>query len=317
MSELPNATLVEVGELPSIDTTKLFSPVVGKASPIDNFMNHTNAINVIRMRSIGVPSPELASISVLGYLSAVETYFRTLLSRLAHIDPPTQKLLANKQVMFSVAMSRPKETLAEALYEDSFAQVKDVKNKLLEIGLRPSNELERAFKEYDKICHVRHCCVHRFGHLGTRNAEELGMREHRDLIGNVFTANAEDLDKIGDALQQFVKTCNNHVYRHVIDRTVIDQNLINTSFDWKWAWTFRADKKRFERYYDLFALTNFAPASKPLKEVYQAFHDTSKKTVAGMARRARPAPSIAHIEGSEPIPEDVTGHEKVSPLDAI
>ena len=109
--------LVEVGPIPTIDTARLFRPAKEDLSPIDKFIANTNAINKILAGAVsgGSPSPELCSVVVQGYLSAVETYFRTLLSRLVHIDPLSQKAMEKKQLSFSVAMSRPRDTLAEAL----------------------------------------------------------------------------------------------------------------------------------------------------------------------------------------------------------
>lgn len=282
--------LVEVQPLPSIDTTQLFRHTGEVWSPIDKFIANTNAINVILAGATvdRDPSPELCSIVVLGYLSAVETYFRTLLSRLAHIDELTMEALGQKQLLFSVAMKRPRESLAEALYEDSFASVKELKARLGEIGMsKLPTEIEVALGTYESICHVRHCCVHRFGYLGNKNANDLGMSKHHHLIGGLFSASTDELANIADALQVFVKTCNNHIFKFVTDRTVTAQNDPGHDFEWawRWSWKYKADKKHFKPYYDLFALVVGRPASVGIKDAYKRFKDGNASKVADMAAR--------------------------------
>lgn len=259
-------------------------------SPIDKFVANTNAINVILAGATanGNPTPELCSIVVLGYLSAVETYFRTLLSRLAHIDELTTEALGHKQLLFSVAMKRPRESLAEALYEDSFANVKELRTRLAEIGMKQlPGEIEGALGTFESICHVRHCCVHRFGYLGNKNAQDLGMSKHQHLIGGIFSPSSDDLANIADALQVFVKTCNNHVFRFVTDRTVTAQGDPRREFEWSWnwLWDYRKDRKRFKAYYDLFAVVKGIPSSVSLKEAYSQFKDVNAAKVTAMAAR--------------------------------
>lgn len=290
MTAITIRPLVEVQPLPTIDTTQLFMHSDEVWSPIDKFMANTNAINVILAGATanGDPTPELCSIVVLGYLSAVETYFRTLLSRLAHIDDLTTEALGQKQLLFSVAMKRPRESLAEALYEDSFASVKELKARLAEIGMKQlPDEIEAALGTYESICHVRHCCVHRFGYLGNKNAYDLGMSKHHHLIGGIFSPSSDDLANIADALQVFVKTCNNHVFRFVTDRTVTAQEDPRHEFEWtwRWFWEYRKDKKRFKTYYDLFALVRGRPSSVSLKEAYSHFKDVNAAKVAAMAAK--------------------------------
>jgi hypothetical protein len=281
--------IVAVGPMPTIDTTRLFRPVQEVLSPIDKFIANTNAINKILVgaASGGDPTPELCSVVLLGYLSAVETYFRTLLSRLVHVDPISMRHMGQKPLLFSVAMSRPRDTLAEALYEDSFASVKELKSSLGEIGMSVNKlpeEIESALREYGKICHLRHCCVHRFGYLGTKNAADLGMAAHQHLIGGIFAASTDELTDIADALQQFVKTCNNHLFRFVIDRTIDDQHKPDPACEWKWSWSYSKDWRHFARFYNLFALKNGTPSSPPVREVYDHFKASNAKKVAGMGK---------------------------------
>ncbi|MER9331190.1 hypothetical protein [Mesorhizobium sp. M0488] len=290
MTAIAIRPLVEVQPLPSIDTTQLFRHTDEVWSPIDKFIANTNAINVILAGATANrdPSPELCSIVLLGYLSAVETYFRTLLSRLAHIDELTMEALGQKQLLFSVAMKRPRESLAEALYEDSFASVKELKARLGEIGMtKLPPEIDAALGIYESICHVRHCCVHRFGYLGNKNANDLGMSKHHHLIGGLFSASTDDLANIADALQVFVKTCNNHIFKFVTDRTVVAQICPKHDFEWAWSWTwkFKTDKKRFKPYYDLFALVVGRPSSVVMKDAYMQFKDSNAAKVAALTTR--------------------------------
>lgn len=266
-------------------TKNLFRQPRSQGSPIDNFISHTNAINKLLAKIDGEPEPEVCSVVLLGYLSAVETYFRTLLSRLAHADPVTADKLGDRQITYAVAMSRPRESLAEALYEDSFASAKELTKRLNEIGCKLPSSMDADLVEYDNICHLRHCCVHRFGSLGTKNAYELGIEDHRGLIGHIFSTSLSDLNGIADALQQFVKQCNNHLYKFVVDRTIDSQNQGGSPFDWNWTWAWGADWRRYKPYYELFALQTTKPSTLPMKEMYEAFKVANLSKVTAMAAR--------------------------------
>jgi len=279
--------LAPLGDKTPVATQNLFREPGAQGSPIDNFIAHTNAINKLLAKIEGEPEPEVCSVVLLGYLSAVETFFRTLLSRLAHTDVVTGAMLGEKQITYAVAVSRPKESLAEALYEDSFASAKELTKRLLEIGFKIPVAMEADLKEYDNICHLRHCCVHRFGYLGTKNAYELGIRDHKKLIGHVFSTTLSDLTKIADALQEFVKQCNNHLYKFVVDRTIDIQDRKDGSFEWNWEWKWQSDKKRFLPYYNLFALKATKPSTPSEKAMYEAFKAANQTKVTAMAARKK------------------------------
>lgn len=67
-----------------------------ETSPVDEFLRNAVAINVLAGRSDEVTST-IASLTVLGYVSAVESYFRTLARRLIVIDRTVPEVFRGPQ----------------------------------------------------------------------------------------------------------------------------------------------------------------------------------------------------------------------------
>lgn len=91
---------------------------------------------------------------------------------------------------YGTAVHHKKIYLAESLMEDfNFSSAENIRNALKIFagikGARPS-EIERALNDYQKICEMRHCCVHRFGKLGSKNAIKLGIETHNEIFKSLF-----------------------------------------------------------------------------------------------------------------------------------
>jgi len=137
------------------------------------------------------------------------------------------------------------------------------------IGLKQvPKDVKSSMETFNKICHLRHCCVHRFGKLGTKNAIDLGLRldNHAALLEGRFSPTASDIEDIADALQITVKTINNYLFSAILERTVDEADLLSA-----WQMSYTKDKERFQLYYRLFALKSAKPASPAPKEVYSSF----------------------------------------------
>jgi len=271
----------------SIDTAKLFDNVFTDThnSPIDQFLTNTNTLNVIYLNATPL-TPMLATLVFMGYLSAVESYIRALIRGLINIDEEAQRIVEGKTVSFGAAIHHSKQLLPEALMEGTSlanpASIKSTLENLVGIIL-PTSDLKKLLDEFNKLCHLRHCCIHRFGKLGTNNAIELGLSTHKDLLEKPMRLSKDDLDKIADTLRTFVKTVNNATFRLILDRTVHQKKSNKLPDDSSpmyskiWTWDYRKDRSRFSGYYKLFVTHVDTIPSPPINEMYQRFRNARKK----------------------------------------
>lgn len=267
----------------TIDTLKLFDinfkevPV----SPIDQYIKNTDALNVIRYKNEPC-TPELANLVLLGYVSAVESYVRALIRSLINIDEYAQQKIESKPVSFGAAFHHDKSLLPDALMEGvSFSDPDVVKKQLESVGINSITGLENLWVEFEKICHMRHCCAHRYGRLGANNAIKFGLKAHRNLLEKPLLLTSVNLDQIAEILRTYVKTLNNRAFESILNRTAARtngeiQNDKVHSYSWKWTWNYSKDKKRFIQYYDLFATIEDSVKSPEAKEMYRRFRNAKK-----------------------------------------
>jgi hypothetical protein len=250
-------------------------------SPIDEFIANTDRINRIYLHYLEPGSPpipsELGALVILGYMSAVESYLRALLRGLINIDEHARRLVEGRNVSFGAALHHPSQLLPEALMEDiSLAAEDNVRGTFrdlagVKVHLPP--EVRRVLSEYSKICQLRHCCIHRFGKLGTRNAIALGLEAHRESLEKPLKPSIDDLQTIAEILRTFSKTINNYIFSFVLERTARNRNDEGTAklYSEDWTWDYRSDRRRFRLYYDLFATTLDVLPSPERKRVYDSF----------------------------------------------
>jgi hypothetical protein len=260
--------------MPRIETARLFGdPAVGTKSPIDIFFLNTNNINKLYLnyptQKPGKLPPELGAVVVLGYMSAVESYVRSIVTEVIRVDKKARDAVAQKQVSFAAAFHLPSTMLPEALLENiSLADASELQKAISTmIGLKSlPKDVTTSMETFSKICHLRHCCVHRFGRLGTKNAIGLGLDEHSELLERPFSPTVADIADIADALQITVKTINNFLFWAILERTFESGNPSTI-----WQMNYTKDRELFQRYYKPFALKSAKPSSPSPKEIYLSF----------------------------------------------
>lgn len=219
----------------------------------------------------------MASVLLLGYMSAVESYVRAVIRGLINVDVTCRKSVEAHQISFAAAISHQIAILPEALLEEvSFASGENIKKSLgkyLGLALNNFNGMEKHFEEFDKLCQLRHCSTHRFGKLGTKNWLALGLSDHKNLLEKPLSLTKNDVETAAIILRTFVKNLNNVIFDAVLARTVTGGKTSNqlqvTKVDWKWV--YKTDKSKFEKYYRLFYSTEDASPSDAVGEVYKKF----------------------------------------------
>lgn len=223
-------------------------------SPVDSFF--TNATEINRLFT-GTPSQILGNLIILGYVSAIESYFRALFRKLILIDPISMNACEKKQISYGAVMSNKEKMLPEALFEDiSFAGKKNIitsVNTFLNLNIQESSlpaALSETLNQFSEICELRHCIVHRFGKFGSKNAITLGLTKYLNHVEKPIKCDFNMLQTLVTICQNTVRISNNLLYERVMNRLILDGNTKKTDIIWTWDYT--SDKKLFTKYYKTF-----------------------------------------------------------------
>jgi hypothetical protein len=236
-------------------------------SPLTTFFQKTALLNSLWQ----VEMPEqLPNLLVLGYVSAVESYLREIIRKLVIIDIPSQKKCEDKNITYGAATTYEKTMLPDALLEEcSFADKKNIVDSLknfLGINFQKSEEpdLDKILEDFSKVCQIRHCIVHRFGHLGSKNAMEFGLSQHKECLGKPVKLDFKTLQIIFLICNNTVKLLNNFLFIKILTRTTEKKY----EKDYNWSWNFKNDRSTFKKYYDLFSTDD---PQTTIKDAYEAF----------------------------------------------
>ncbi|WP_431113175.1 hypothetical protein [Variovorax paradoxus] len=276
-----------------IDTAALFdaSYAEAKQSPVDQFLENCLALNR-QWSSLGPTEevvPEVSRLILVGYVSAVEGYMRSLIRKLIHCDPYAQALCATQQLSYAAALHHEPDMLPDALLEEvSFSTQKEIEKSLPKyIGLKGlSAGSKRLVEEFDQILHLRHCCTHRFGKLGAKNATALGLQTHSSLLEKPVKLSKAALESVADLTFTMVKSINNDVFTFVLHRAATERLPDASTPGLGWKWNKAQDRKMFARYYDMFASTRDAQPSPTRDSLYELFRAQYRKVGATSAKPA-------------------------------
>lgn len=286
-------TTIGTPSAPFANTVALFNCtyVEGSVSAIDAFIENCKEISKLWAGQPTI-SPEFGRLLLLGYVSAVESFFRTVLRSIINTDAKVRSDAHSLVVPFGAVLYHDKRTVAEALLEGySFAGEKDIKtafNKFLDVS-NIAKDMAAMLSDYEKICQLRHCCVHRFGKLGTQNGIVLGLEQHSSALEKPLALDKIGLGEIASWLMSFAKATNNYMFRTLLDTSVNANNPHRVD----WAWVYTKDKAKFERIYRLFQTTVDTNPSPLAKELYDRFRSVKKP-------RPKPPKKSQNIKAGSP-----------------
>ena len=267
-----------------LNTASFFDPNIRELdeSPIDHFLTNCLRLNEhwVKLGPLEEIPVELGNLLLLGYVSAVESYMRSLLRRLITIDQYSQKTCETFQVTYAAVLHHKSDQLADALLEETlFSAGNSISGGLSKfIGFSDlSANTKKLLEEYDQICQLRHCCVHRFGKLGVKNAVSLGLSTHSQYLERQILIRKKELADIADLLFALVKSLNNEVFGFILKRTATKKLGNGPEIGIGWTWNKAKDKKRFLNYYKIFASTKDATPSASASDIYAMFRSTHHK----------------------------------------
>ena len=269
----------------TLDTTEWFDRTHTNVpqSPVDEFRANLVQINRLYLQadSRGEYTPMLGSLVYLGMVSAAEGYFRSLLRRLILVDPACQHNASSRTVSYGAALHHESDLLPEALLEGlSLASKKNVASELKTLcnisqmskdGGVP-NTLEQLFQNFEAICQVRHCGIHRFGKLGSQQALKLGMDQHKPFLEKPLKLTVQHLQDIAEALEALIRAVNSYCFADILKKTHTagptgrEKKLYQSVWQLDWE----ADQGRFTSYYDVFASRGGSQPSAPARDLYDA-----------------------------------------------
>jgi hypothetical protein len=249
-------------------------------SPIDNFLEKIDEFNIL-IGHLCNPSTLLSekikitnyNLILLGQISCVESYIREIFRKLILIDKHSFSACSSLMLTFTAANNYEKEILPEALMElYSFASKKNITEalkNLLDIKGNLTINLENILIEFEKICQLRHCMIHRFGKLGSNNALKLGIEKHIECLEKPLSLNDTYLFDTYNTCRNVGLILNNYLFKKIMNRTVEEDY---------WSWNFNKDKKLFTKYYDIFQ--SLAHPDNPMltkKNYYDNFRNEKKQ----------------------------------------
>ncbi len=236
-------------------------------SALKRFSQKTLSLNALVYEKM---PEQLSNLLVLGYVSAVESYLREIIRELVKVDIASGKKCVKQKITYGAAISYEKELLPEALLEDcSFASKENIVksiNNFLGINIQKSEDpdLDKILEDFSKVCQIRHCLVHRFGHLGSINAIEFGLSTHDKFLGKPVRLDFKTLQIIFLICNNTVKLLNNFLFLKVLNRTVEKEYKAY----YNWSWDFGKDKDKFKKYFEVFAADE---SQVSIKDAYENF----------------------------------------------
>jgi hypothetical protein len=254
----------------TLSSIQLFNPdyIEPSLSPIDQYIeNKTSYLKLIGTHLIDIETKDktlypiattnsqewqkLSNLLILGFISAVETYCRSIIRRTLIIDEESKRKSYQNTITYGAALHHKQDMLPEALLENaSFSSSKNICETILShlgIGikgaLQKNLKLKSAMDYYDVICQLRHCVVHRSGLLGSNNAISLGMDDHRNFLEKPITLDIVAVQNIASISESLVIEINNFLFKELLSRT------IKTI---PWEGNVVEDSDKFLPYYSLF-----------------------------------------------------------------
>lgn len=275
------SAIATVGNMstPWSNTSELFNAnhSDSRSSALDNYISNTTELNRLWINEENI-SPEFGRLLLLGYISAVESYVRNILRRLIHEVKVVQERSHLQMIQYGAVLFHDKNALPEALLDHtSFASKEEictVLSKYLDLKLKDNTSIKEHLEVFDKICQLRHCCAHRFGKLGAKNALILGINDHKHILEKPVILNIDSLQSIVDWLMSFTKLLNNLIFKKIL----LDTCDPKSKYCLNWKWSYVKDKAKYSKLYNLFHTSQDANTSPPIEEMYNRFKSAKNTT---------------------------------------
>ncbi|GLH70899.1 hypothetical protein GETHPA_24320 [Geothrix rubra] len=228
----PNTVLPEA----RVETTDYFTitPILYPSSPIDSYISQSNDIIKLATPAQLKTHPNLGGLVILGIVSFVEKYVRTILSSLVAINQNCRNRCYDMQIRFGSIDWYKHEQMGLALIDrDPLSGSKEIKAKILNIiglDINKNESVKASLQDYENLCEIRHCIVHAAGHIGANNAQKLNLPEPYN--SSVVSVNFGTIQTSIASMENLIRSLNLLICDHVITTNFIHETNPIFSKDW-------------------------------------------------------------------------------------
>lgn len=220
------------------------SQTFSSKSPIDEYYRLTTEIVKLTKPEIINDNPVITQLIILGYVSAVEGYLRSIFREILSICPYARSKAASKTIRYGALDYYEFSKMAEALFDTgSFASLEETRkksNELLGMEIKENTSIHTALINFNQICHLRHCAIHSNGTLNAHNAKELGLK--KEFVNMKLQPSTVPLQEALSTCHSFVRSFNQFALNATFTRWIPAQ----LKGDW------RKEKKSFIQLIDVF-----------------------------------------------------------------
>lgn len=215
-------------------------------SPIDAFYAETKELVSFSQPDIISQNKWIGCACVVTIVSNTENYFREILSAILKYCPESQKKAVSNNINFGSVIWHTKEDMERGALENislaSSENIKNTVNKFLGINIGDNN-LKDIFKEFDKVCELRHGIVHSGRVLAGKNGLKLNVKPISEIMKiNVDYARLQEIVSVCNTL---VVACNQFLFNQMVKRWAVDWRKEST-------WTSSKETEMFKNIWNTF-----------------------------------------------------------------
>lgn len=204
-------------------------------SPIDKFYSSTFEVLKVGTPEFFKENQKLASLFVVGLVSAAENYFRDILSSIIRICPLAQRTASEQSINLGSVVWHGFGQVERGAFEHlSFADQEIIKktcNKFIDFAINDNSPIDIILREFDKVCELRHGIVHSSSVLPGKNAVKLQIPGDRGPIS--IKIEFQQLQECALICNSLVATFNCFLFKEMCRRWAIVWPKENTWVDSK------------------------------------------------------------------------------------
>lgn len=237
-------------------------------SPIDDYYDYIGHLMTLGDEPSLDDSEVLGRLLLLGLVSGVEQYFRSVIAGVLRACPESRRAAADQVIHFGAIDHYGPDGVEAALFDAaSLADTDNIRkrtHKLLGIHIQDNTSVSAALREFEKVCVMRHAAVHSRGTLGRGNVRDLSI-ETPEGATMVLHLTFATLQQAGAACHDVVRAYNRFLFRELVERWGS-----NGSLSWNW----QDDKKPFSQLADLFQSTTDGTGPRRHYDRYRSVRST-------------------------------------------
>lgn len=247
-------------------------------SPIDDFYAYQESVLLLGQEEALINSDVLGRVLLLALVSGVESYFRTILSRIINCCSISRAHASQQMLTLAAVDYYKRDDVGLGLFEHvSFAtegEIAKQTKKITDLQIAEGSPARVAIEQFERISHLRHAAVHSRGSLNSRNVTILN--NDNPGAGHVLQLRLPQLHTVASTCVTTVQAYNKFLYSEILNRWARKGLL---------SWQWKNDKAPFSALYFAFASERDVKAMKNRFIAYTAFRRQQRIPIEGKVRR--------------------------------